>query len=103
MIIDLTDIEFLEEYNKRTVFDNEQSSLTLISFKKGCERALHVDEKDEVVQIIEGEAKVVIGGEKYVLKDKQMIVLPSKNVHGFIALKDTKILLLRPKHIHNKD
>ena len=60
MIIDLTDIEYLENYNKKSVFDNEQSSLTLISFKKGNERTLHVDEKDEVSIIIEGKRFLAI-------------------------------------------
>lgn len=100
MIIDLTDIEYLENYNKKYVFDNEQSSLTLISFKKGNERSLHVDEKDEVSIIVEGKAEVTIGTEKYVLCEKQMIVMPAKTPHGLRALEDTKMLLLRPKHIH---
>ena len=94
MIIDLTDIEYLENYNKKSVFDNEQSSLTLISFKKGNERTLHVDEKDEVSIIIEGKVEVTIGNEK------QMIVMPAKTPHGLKALEDTKMLLLRPKHTH---
>ena len=100
MIIDLTDIEYLENYNKKSVFDNEQSSLTLISFKKGNERALHVDEKDEVAIIIEGRAEVTIGTEKHILNEKQMIVMPAKTPHGLKALEDTKMLLLRPKHTH---
>ena len=100
MIIDLTDIEYLDNYNKKSVFDNEQSSLTLISFKKGNERTLHVDEKDEVAIIIEGRAEVTIGYEKHILNEKQMIVMPAKTPHGLKALEDTKMLLLRPKHTH---
>ncbi len=29
-----------------------------------------------------------------------MIVMPAKIPHGLKALEDTKMLLLRPKHIH---
>lgn len=78
MIIDLTDIEYLENYNKKSVFENEQSSLTLISFKSGSERTLHTDEKDEVSIIIEGQAEITIGKETYILNEKQMIVMPAK-------------------------
>ena len=53
-IINLKDIEFIDTINKKLVFDNEQSSLTLLSFKAGAERSLNYDEKDEVAQIIEG-------------------------------------------------
>ena len=53
-IINLKDIEYSDKINKKLVFDNEQSSLTLLSFKCGVERSLHCDEKDEVAQIIEG-------------------------------------------------
>ena len=63
-IINLKDIEYLDTINKKLVFDNEQSSLTLLSFKKGVERTLHVDKKDETAQIIEGKAQITIGKEK---------------------------------------
>ena len=60
-IVNLFDIEYTNEINKKCVFDNEQSSLTLISFKAGVSRSIHCDEKDEVAQIIEGCADITIG------------------------------------------
>lgn len=99
-IINLKDIEYLDSINKKNVFDNEQSSLTLLSFKAGTERTLHVDEKDEVAQIIEGLADVTIGKSVYRLKAGEMIVMPAKILHGLKAIENTKMLLLRPKHIH---
>ncbi len=98
--INLYDIEYNESYNKKLVFDNENSSLTLISFKAGKERSLHIDEQDEVAQIIEGKAEITIGREKFILEQNEMIVMPAKIPHGLKAIKDTKMLLLRPKHIH---
>ncbi len=99
-IINLLDIEYIDTINKKNIFDNEQSSLTLISFKEGNERSLHCDEKDEVAQIIEGIADITIGKEKYRLQAGEMIVMPAKIPHGLKAIKDTKMLLLRPKHTH---
>lgn len=99
-IISLNDIEYLDVINKKLVFDNEQSSLTLISFKAGVERSLHVDEKDEVAQIVEGVADITIGKEVFRLKAGEMIVMPAKIPHGLKAVENTKMLLLRPKHIH---
>ncbi len=98
--INLYDIEYNESYNKKLVFDNENSSLTLISFKAGKERSLHIDEQDEVAQIIEGKAEVTIGKEKFVLIQNEMIVMPAKIPHGLKAIEDSKMLLLRPKHTH---
>ena len=66
-VINLKDIEYTDTINKKFVFDNEQSSLTLISFKAGSQRA----------------------------------IMPAKTPHGLKAVKDTKMLLLRPKHVHN--
>ncbi len=100
-IINLKDIEFLDNINKRLVFDNEQSSLTLLSFKAGKERSLHCDEKDEVAQIIEGIADITIGKEIFRLHAGEMIVMPAHILHGLKAVIDTKMLLLRPKHKHN--
>ena len=101
-IIDLKNIEYTEGINKKFVFDNDQSSLTLLAFKSGSQRALHCDEKDEVAQIIEGEAEITIGDNTYHLKEGEMIVMPAKIPHGLRAIKNTKMLLLRPKHVHSK-
>lgn len=100
-IINLTDIEYQDSINKKLVFDNEQSSLTLLSFRAGVERSLHCDEKDEVAQIIEGIADVTVGENVYRLRAGEMIVMPARVLHGLKAIEDTKMLLLRPKHTHN--
>ena len=100
-IINLTDIEYQDSINKKLVFDNEQSSLTLLSFRAGIERSLHCDEKDEVAQIIEGVADITVGENVYRLKAGEMIVMPARVLHGLKAIEDTKMLLLRPKHTHN--
>lgn len=100
-IINLHDIEYTDEINKKYIFDNEQSSLTLISFKAGKLRSVHCDENDEVAQIIEGCADITIGKNTFRLKAGEIIVMPAKIPHGLIAIKDTKMLLLRPKHTHN--
>ncbi len=100
-IINLTDIEYQDSINKKLVFDNEQSSLTLLSFRAGVERSLHCDEKDEVAQIIEGIADVTVGENVYRLRAGEMIVMPARVLHGLKAVEDTKMLLLRPKHTHN--
>lgn len=98
--INLKDIEYYDTYNKKLVFDNEQSSLTLISFKAGTKRDIHCDEKDEVLQVIEGRAIVIIRDDEYILNAGEMIVMPAKIPHGIKAIENTKILLLRPKHKH---
>ena len=100
-VINLRDIEYLDTINKKFIFDNEQSSLTLLAFKAGMERTLHTDEKDEVAQIIEGVANVTVGKDVHRLKAGEMIVMPARVPHGLKALEDTKMLLLRPKHTHN--
>ncbi len=99
-VINLLDIQYEDNVGKKLVFDNEQSSLTLLSFKAGNERSIHVDEKDEVSIIIEGMAEVIIGKNSYILKAGEMIVMPKRTPHGLKALNDTKMLLLRPKHEH---
>lgn len=100
-IINLKDIEYLENINKKLVFDNNNSSLTLISFKSGQERQLHCDKEDEVAQIIEGVADIIIGNTIHRLKAGEMIIMPAKTPHGLKAIKNTKMLLLRPKHTHD--
>lgn len=64
MKINLEDIEYTDAINKKCVFDNEQSSLTLLAFKSGKQRDIRCDEQDEVAQIIEGQAIIIIGKKK---------------------------------------
>lgn len=100
-IIDLADIEYLEaDINKELVFDNQQSSLTLMSLKKRTERELHTDTEDEVIIVIEGNVIITIGDEKFELAENQMIIMPKLIPHASKAITDTKMLLLRPKHTH---
>ena len=100
-IIDLKNIEYSEtDINKELVFDNQQSSLTLMSLKQGTKRELHTDQEDEAIIIIEGNVIITIGDEKFELTENQMIVMPKLIPHGSKAFTDTKILLLRPKHTH---
>jgi len=100
-IIDLKNIEYSKiDINKELVFDNQQSSLTLMSLKQGTKRELHTDQEDEAIIVIEGNVIITIGDEKFELTENQMIVMPKLIPHGSKAVKDTKILLLRPKHTH---
>jgi quercetin dioxygenase-like cupin family protein len=100
-IIDLKNIEYSKiDINKELVFDNQQSSLTLMSLKQGTKRELHTDQEDEAIIVIEGNVIITIGDEKFELTENQMIVMPKLIPHGSKAVTDTKILLLRPKHTH---
>ena len=100
-IIDLKNIEYSKIYiNKELVFDNQQSSLTLMSLKQGTKRELHTDQEDEAIIVIEGNVIITIGDEEFELTENQMIVMPKLISHGSKALTDTKMLLLRPKHTH---
>lgn len=100
-IIDLKNIEYSKiDINKELVFDNQQSSLTLMSLKQGTKRELHTDQEDEAIIVIEGNVIITIGDEKFELTENQMIVMPKLIPHGSNAITDTKILLLRPKHTH---
>jgi quercetin dioxygenase-like cupin family protein len=100
-IIDLKNIEYSQtDKNKELVFDNQQSSLTLMSLRQGAKRELHTDEEDEAIIVIEGNVIITIGDEEFKLKEYQMIVMPKSIPHGSEAITDAKLLLLRPKHTH---
>lgn len=100
-IIDLKNIEYSQaDINKKLVFDNQQSSLTLMSLKQGAKRELHTDQEDEAIIVIEGNVIITIGDEEFELSENQMIVMPKLIPHASKALTDTKMLLLRPKHTH---
>lgn len=79
----------------KTITNNTDSSLTLFAFDKGQSIASHSAPVDAVVQVVEGEVEITISGEKFNLKEGDIILMPKGEPHGLEAKTKFKMALFK--------
>ena len=88
----------LADYQKgsivsRTVVDKKTGTVTFFAFDEGQGLSEHTAPFDALVQILEGEAEILIAGEPHRLKAGEMVLMPGGKPHALRALKRFKMLL----------
>ncbi|MCY6957452.1 cupin domain-containing protein [Clostridium brassicae] len=78
----------------RTLSQGRNLSVTLFAFPEGEEISSHSSSGDAMVYIIDGEAEITIGEEKFNLKKGETIVMPSGVPHALYASKNFKMQLI---------
>lgn len=71
----------------------DTGSVTLFAFDAGQELSEHTTPYDALVQILDGEALLTIGGQPYRLGAGDMIVMPARQPHAVKAIARFKMLL----------
>lgn len=69
-------------------------NITLFSFDKGQGLSEHMAPFDAVVQILDGQAEITIGGEKHQVKAGEMLIMPANVPHALSAVERFKMLLI---------
>lgn len=88
----------LVEYEKgrvvsRTLAQNESMSLTLFAFDQGEGLSTHAASGDALVQVLDGEVSLVIGGKEVLARAGEVVVMPADVPHSVNAIKPFKMLL----------
>lgn len=89
----------LVEYQKgqvvsRTLAQGKPVSITLFAFDEGEEISSHSSSGDAFVYLLDGQAEITVGGEKFNLKKGETIVMPAGIPHALNAVKQFKMLLI---------
>ncbi len=92
------DLKELVEYSKdsvvsKTILDKPTGTITLFAFDKGQKLSEHTTPYDAVVQILDGRAKLTIGGENVEVFAGQIIIMPGNVPHAVVAEEKFKMLL----------
>lgn len=77
----------------KTLIDRRGGSLTLFAFDAGQRLSEHTAPFDAVVQVLEGEVELVIGGKVVSARTGQWVIMPAKVPHAVRAIKPFKMLL----------
>lgn len=78
----------------RTLVQNEAVSITLFSFDKGEEIRTHTSDGDAMLTVLEGDAKITVGGKDHALAQGQTIVMPAQVPHAVAAENPFKMILI---------
>lgn len=77
----------------KTILDKPAGTITLFSFDRGQKLSEHTSPFDAVVQIIDGAARLTIGGESVNVSTGQIIIMPCNVPHAVTADEKFKMLL----------
>ena len=77
----------------KTLVQNPGVSLTLFSFDKGEEISTHSSHGDAMVYVIDGQAEITVGDEKFSVKAGETIVMPAEIPHAVYAPERMKFML----------
>lgn len=77
----------------KTLIDKKIGTLTMFSFAVGQGLSEHTAPFDAVVQVVDGEAEVIINGNIQTLYAGQLIIMPANIPHELKAVKAFKMLL----------
>lgn len=78
----------------KTLINKKTGTLTLFSFDQGQGLSEHTAPFDAVVQIIDGEAEINIGGNILNTLEGQLVIMPANVPHSLKAKKKFKMLLI---------
>jgi quercetin dioxygenase-like cupin family protein len=78
----------------KTLIKKETGNITLFAFDAGQGLSEHTAPFDAVVQILDGEADITIGGQTQTVDAGQMLIMPANVPHALHAREKFKMLLV---------
>ena len=91
-------LEDLIEYQEgavvsREIMRKETGTVTIFAFDKGEGLSEHTAPFDAMVQVIDGRAEITISGNKNLVDEGDMIIMPANDPHALHAVEKFKMVL----------
>jgi quercetin dioxygenase-like cupin family protein len=81
--------ERLNDLLGRKLITGNRMMIAHVILKKGCVVPAHSHDNEQLTYILKGALKFDIGGKELILREGEVLVIPSNVVHGAVALEDT--------------
>lgn len=78
----------------KTLVQNSHVSMTLFSFDKGEEISTHASGGDAMVTVLEGTGKFTVGGQEFLLKEGETLIMPKDVPHAVYGQEQFKMQLI---------
>ena len=83
----------------RTIIDKPAGTITLFAFDKGEGISAHSAPGDAMVQILDGEALINVGGKELLATAGQVVIMPADVPHSLSAVQQFKMILTVVKRV----
>ncbi|MGE5359217.1 MAG: cupin domain-containing protein [Bacteroidales bacterium] len=80
--------EQLNTLLSRRVISGERAMVAQITLKKGCVVPEHSHESEQISWVFKGALQFTIGGEQIVVREGEVLCIPSHVPHAAIAIED---------------
>ena len=77
----------------KQVLKNSAGNITLFSFDKEEGLSEHSTPYDALIEVIEGQVEITIGGEKFTLSEGDSVIMPATVPHSLHGVERFKMLL----------
>jgi quercetin dioxygenase-like cupin family protein len=81
----------------KTIVKKEKGNITLFAFDKNQGLSEHTAPFDAVINVIDGKAEVIIGGNSNIVETGQTILMPANIPHAVTAIEKFKMMLIMIK------
>ena len=78
----------------KEIIKKQTGTITVFAFDAGQGLSEHTAPYDASVMILDGKAKILIGGKPHALKKNEMIIMPAGIPHALKAVERFKMLLI---------
>lgn len=78
----------------RTIIEKKTGTVTIFSFDKGQGLSEHTAPFDAIVEVLDGEAEIIISGAPSRVKAGEFIIMPANKPHSLKAVKRFKMALV---------
>ena len=91
-------VENLIDYQENSVVSREivrkeTGTVTIFAFDKGEGLSEHTAPFDAMVQVVDGEAEIIISNISNIVKKGEMIIMPANDPHALKAIERFKMIL----------
>lgn len=77
----------------KTVLKKQTGNISLFSFAKGEALSEHTAPFDALIQVVDGSGEIIIGGESFILRTGESIIMPANISHAVKAVENFKMVL----------
>ena len=82
-------LEKVTEMISRKIVSGEREMLVQIYVKRGCLVPMHAHESEQMIYVLQGALKFLVGGREVTLREGEVLHIPSRVEHQAEALEDT--------------
>jgi quercetin dioxygenase-like cupin family protein len=86
---DEIDLEKVTEMISRKIVTGEREMLAQVYVKRGCLVPMHSHEAEQMTYVLQGALKFLVGGEDIIVREGEVLHIPSRVPHQAEALEDT--------------